>query len=1613
MLVDGVNYGTNDLKGNKVYKERAGPPYITLGRFDVDDQSLWLSPSQADAKDDQSGGRDSPSWEMANFALGEMTYFKKRLTEDEYRDYWGFLGVSHYRHFNGHLWFGINLIDTNVNELLNAARTQMNRPGPILSGLPSSNVLLLRNPTAAQLSNGSSLRLGVLDEKHCTRQTVFCPEGLSAGSWIRFGGPSQLGAPTVRRPIILFTGAGGKFGMTINHTADELGAWVQIRSNSITERNWWCRASGLGLRQTTANMQWMHYGIVWGPLPDSKNVVLHILLNGRERAQCSSDDHSEAKPEFGWVRDAALRAAKLYDETETDQESYILLSVDGLEPMDATMSVALMALTPTVLTGSSVLKLLGLDYTQYLTFHISTFYWPISGFFRQLTPGRITPLRVASVYNSQDVYAGAMCTDGTNQSYIALSGDLVDGNGQTNLKDACIINPTRCYSYVFIMECKQPKRLSSETSPNSEVEMELFRTAPINAPLNTVGLTIAISSDSQRLLVTARSEFRTLSNSVPLTAVNMSNKWMKLEVIYTEKLLVIRNAGVILASSINGSLKMEQNLPLSSIETANLNMLVGRGYPICVSEVATIDVPVGEDPESLINSGTAIYCYPESDFLLELKGMETDHVGMSDAAQSLQELISPFSLTQVPCLYNPNSCRHGGFTLSIWIRVDMFKDSNEKEIKPNNEQPLSAVLFSTGPPANRGLLIKVIQRMTEGKVFLDLQAEVQTSTDRWLINSPNALQLGQWTNLGVNWQAAIEMKSGSLEIYSNGIRQRSSTLPQSSVTVPVNISTEPGLYFNMALLTKTNSPEQTEQHFIIGAVNHLSFWESGSISCTRPRNTKQNLLGLCSPDESVPEKAVCTVLRDCLQADGAVCLDPTMQNLHRMANQAGWLADPRDFQRLLNLALEIAQTIDLSQEDGDNVKDFLEAVLIIMQQWPKALGSACDITPSEYCITLLTDRDSMVTLLLRLNALISRSSFEIAWDELLQMGKVQPTVITNTVSGVMFATGSALKTLSDCQQVHRVSTDVGVAMSVAVNMKPHCAGLKVSVTSQSLLNSITLGQATFNLSSSVFEQPNQQAAAGLVTLMGIPATTPDERFVAGGLKKNRFSKAALGGPLGLKNFSKPVTTLSLKSLLKSTTTLQIQSPVYVFDLHRSDSTRLTDNKPVSFMIELSEPNEYEDVYFYRTTGRRGWKADATLTAHELGITGQLVLAYPVRCVYWTVESKDAGLWDTSGCFVTTANLTHVSCTCSHASVFAVAMEPRNAEGRKRLIWNTWGVSTEEQHKFLLKLLLLSTNILSLSCSFVFLFTLIAYLCRRTFRDIYIIHVILCFTFILLHTTLLMEPLVGRTELGCRAVGLLLHMSGVLTTSWLFCETIALFRCFVLGDFSSTRFWTWLFGLIAPLAVVLLPVGLSQLSSHGDDLLCFPAHESFVFWSMTGSILVYLCSAIIVCLIIGCNIETPAYLKPKLIEKLIKRVNHLNFLIAFATICWIAVVLVVLLPIPYLPYVAFGCLSLQGTLVFLLLGLSDVDLLTFYCGKFSDYSGSVSSDKTDRTKLFNILSKSADEYFSEASQKFDVEFQHQQGVISSSGNLQSTESHRFALPDSTNIYRRSIPNEQDM
>ncbi|KAA3680452.1 uncharacterized protein DEA37_0012429 [Paragonimus westermani] len=1611
MLVDGVNYGTNDLKGNKVYKERVGPPYVTLGRFDSDDQSLWLSPSQAEAKENQSGGRDSPSWEMANFALGEVTYFKKRLTEDEYRDYWGFPGVSHYRHFNGHLWFGINLVDANVNELLAAAKKQVNRPGPILSSLPTSNILLLQNPTAAQLSNGSSLRLGILDENHCTRQTNFCPEGLSAGSWIRLGGPSQLGSSNVHRPLILFTGAGGKFGMTINYTADELGAWVHITFNSTTERSWWCRVSGLGLRGNTANMQWVHYGIAWGPQPDSSKVVLHIFLNGMERTQCSDDDHNGIKSEFKWVQVAASRAASLYDETETDQEAYILLSADGLEPADATMSVALMALTPTALTGSSVMKLLGLDYTQYLTFHISTFYWPLSGFFSKLTPWRITPLQVAYVYNSQDVYAGAMCTHGTNQSYIALSGDLVNTNGKTNLEDACIINPTKCQSYVFIMEFKQSKLSNSEYSPSSEVEMELFRTAPINAPLNTVGLTIAISSDGQRLLVTARSEFRTLSNSVPLTAMNMSNKWMKLEIIYTEKLLVIRDAGVILASSINGSLKMEQNQPLSSVETANLQIFVGRGYPVCVSEVATIDVPVGEDPESLINSGTAVYCHPESDFLLELIGMETDHVGQRDAAQSLQELVNPFSLSQTSCLYNPNICEQGSFTLSIWIRVDSFKDSTETEVKPNIEQPLSAVLFSTGPPANRGLLIKVIQRMTEGKIFLDLQVEVQTSTDRWLINSPNVLQLGQWTNLGVNWQAAIEMKSGNLEIYSNGMRQRSSTLPQSCVTVPVNVSTEPGLYFNRAFLTKMNPLEQTEQYFINGAVNHLSFWEPSPISCARPRSTKQKLLGLCSPDLSVPDKAVCTVLRDCLQADGAVCLDPTMQNLRRMANQAGWLLDPRDFQRVLNLALELAQTLDLLQQRANDLKEFLETVLVIMQQWPRALGSACDITPSEYCTTLSTERDSIITLLLQLNALISKSAFEIAWDELLQMGKAQPTVITSIVSGVMLATGNTLENLSECQQVHRTSTDVGVAVSVAVNTDLRCAGSNVSATSKSLLNNATLGRATFSLPSSVFRKSNQQAATGLVTLMGIPATTPGEEFVAGGLKKSRFSKAALDGSQGMKNFSKLVTTLSLESLLKSTTALQIQSPVYVFDVYRSDGTRLTDNTLVSFMIELSEPNEYEDVYFYRTTGRRYWKARETMTAHKLGKTGQLMLAYPVRCVYWTTESNGAGLWDTSGCFVATANLTHVFCTCSHASVFAVAIEPRNAEGHRRSIWNTWGVSTEEQHTSLMRVLLLSTNALSLGCSLVFLFTLIAYLCRRSFQDIYIIHVILCCTFVLLHTTLLMEPLVERTKLGCKTVGLFLHMSGVLTTSWLFCETIALFRCFVLGDFSSTRFWTWLFGLIAPLTVVLLPVGLSRLSPHGDDLLCFPAHESFVFWSMIGFILVYLSSAIIVCLIIGCNIETPAYLKPKLIEKLIKRVSQLNFLIIFTTVCWVAVVLVMKSPIPYLPYIAFGCLSLQGTLVFLLLGLSDVDLLTLYCGKFSDYSGSVDSDNTDRTKLFNTLSGSADVYFSEASQEFDVEFQ-QQGVISSCDNLQSTGKHRFALPNNTEVYRRSLQTEQD-
>ncbi|CAH8640224.1 unnamed protein product [Heterobilharzia americana] len=173
MLLDGVNYGSILPNGNKVYKPRESPPYIVLGRFNTDEEATWMSPSDADYESKQRGDNQA-QWEMSNYALGDITYFNRLLSQKEYNQQIGLLGVPHLHGIDGYVWFGRYMITPQLSQLTEAASRNISKPGAIRNTSVPDSVRLLDNPEAVLLTGGGSLRLGTFKPNTCPFSLQAC-----------------------------------------------------------------------------------------------------------------------------------------------------------------------------------------------------------------------------------------------------------------------------------------------------------------------------------------------------------------------------------------------------------------------------------------------------------------------------------------------------------------------------------------------------------------------------------------------------------------------------------------------------------------------------------------------------------------------------------------------------------------------------------------------------------------------------------------------------------------------------------------------------------------------------------------------------------------------------------------------------------------------------------------------------------------------------------------------------------------------------------------------------------------------------------------------------------------------------------------------------------------------------------------------------------------------------------------------------------------------------------------------------------------------------------------------------------------------------------------------
>ncbi|KAF7234075.1 hypothetical protein EG68_12529, partial [Paragonimus skrjabini miyazakii] len=237
----------------------------------------------ADWKNSRTGGQNNPSWEMAHFAVGEVAYFNHFLKPQQYNKLVGLLGISELRNFEGHIWFGADLVDSPIDQLVRAAATNDSRPGPVYSRGKSSRVSLLQDPEIVELQDGGGLRLNVPQQWQCKTSTSFCLKGFSIGSWLRLAFSNSQTHRKTAKPIILFMGDKGKFGMAINQDRSLITGWYMAEINS---NEWYCDFPSLELSESTINWQWIHYGLVWNPGTILNESVLSLYVNGRLRKRC-------------------------------------------------------------------------------------------------------------------------------------------------------------------------------------------------------------------------------------------------------------------------------------------------------------------------------------------------------------------------------------------------------------------------------------------------------------------------------------------------------------------------------------------------------------------------------------------------------------------------------------------------------------------------------------------------------------------------------------------------------------------------------------------------------------------------------------------------------------------------------------------------------------------------------------------------------------------------------------------------------------------------------------------------------------------------------------------------------------------------------------------------------------------------------------------------------------------------------------------------------------------------------------------------------------------------------------------------------------------------------
>uniref|UniRef100_A0A3Q3T3G8 Cadherin EGF LAG seven-pass G-type receptor 2 n=1 Tax=Mastacembelus armatus TaxID=205130 RepID=A0A3Q3T3G8_9TELE len=208
------------------------------------------------------------------------------------------------------------------------------------------------------------------------------------------------------------------------------------------------------------------------------------------------------------------------------------------------------------------------------------------------------------------------------------------------------------------------------------------------------------------------------------------------------------------------------------------------------------------------------------------------------------------------------------------------------------------------------------------------------------------------------------------------------------------------------------------------------------------------------------------------------------------------------------------------------------------------------------------------------------------------------------------------------------------------------------------------------------------------------------------------------------------------------------------------------------------------------------------------------------CVFWnhTILAGNGG-WSAKGCEVVFRNSTHISCQCYHMTSFAVLMDVSRRENGeilpiKILSWSTVGVT--------LGFLFLTT---------IFLLCLRAMQCNKT-------SIINNGATALFLSELIFILGINQADnpFVCTVIAILLHFFYLCTFSWLFLESLHIYRMISEVrdiNYGPMRFY-YLIGWGVPAFITGLAVGLDP-EGYGNPDFCWLSMYDTLIWSFAGPI----------------------------------------------------------------------------------------------------------------------------------------------------------------------------------